>query len=418
MKKLSKVLLNKNFVLVVFIFAVAFFVRFYNFPDRVTFWSEQARSLMVSADYLNKPSLLGQEYFRQDSLNHVIFAGAFFNYSLVPLILISKFDPIKITSFFALFNLLTGLAVFVAAKKMFNEKVAVISLFLFLFNDFMVYHSLFIWSYNYLPFVGVLILYFSWRFRTTKDAIDIFLVGFFCGLGISLQYMFAFFAVAVFIANIWKGKHLLKDSLIFAMGIFLANLPLIIFDFRHNFYQTRTLLQYFVDTLKGKSGQGIAYYYFLPFWPVVAIAAAKLVDRLTKNNYAITALLTIYFVLNIASSKISLSSPTGMPSGITTKDIDNAAKRIAHDAEGGFNVSEVLDFDKKAYVLRYYLQYVYGKKPLDEASYSNINLLYVLSPKDYNFRNSNVWEVNAGGKYNTELLSGVGNGYAIYKLTK
>ena len=107
-----------------------------------------------------------------------------------------------------------------------------------------------------------------------------------------------------------------------------------------------------------------------------------------------------------------------MPEGIITSDIDKASKIVASEVSGDFNVASVLDFDKRAYVLRYFTEYKYGKKPLGETQYQNIGQLYVLSQKGHNFDESDVWEIYAGGKYKINLLSEVGEGYAVYKLTK
>ena len=178
MKNFLKNYLTKTNLLLILIFIVATGVRFYNFSNRVTFWSEQARSLIVSANYIKvKPSLLGQEYFRQDSNSHIIYSGALFNYSLVPLLIVSNYDPVRITAFFAVLNLVTGLVLYLVVKKIFGDKIAIISTILFLFNDFMIYHSLFIWNYNYLPIVGILTLFFSWRYICERNELDIFLIG-------------------------------------------------------------------------------------------------------------------------------------------------------------------------------------------------------------------------------------------------
>jgi len=107
-----------------------------------------------------------------------------------------------------------------------------------------------------------------------------------------------------------------------------------------------------------------------------------------------------------------------MPKGITINDIEKASKIIVGDAKGNFNVSEVLDFDKRAYVLRYFVEYKYGKKPLDEVSYVNLKLLYVLAQNNYDFKKSSVWEVNAGGSYKLDKLTDVGQGYSIFKLER
>lgn len=420
MKNFLKPFLTKNSLLVLVIFVLAASVRFYNFPNRVTFWSEQARSLIVSANYIKvKPSLLGQEYFREDSNYHIIYSGALFNYSLVPLLLISNYDPIKITFFFALLNLFTGFVIYLVSKKIFGSGIALFSTLFFLFNDFMIYHSLFIWNYNYLPLIGILVFYYSWKYIKGHREFDIFLSGLFSGIGISLQFLFAPIAIFVLIVNLWKGKKKIAEIFLFILGTILGNLPMVIFDLRHNFYETHTLLQYLIDTLAGKSGATFVYYYLLPFWPLAAIVAALLMFKIFECNKSICFLIIlVYLFLNLSSQRVSFTNPTGMPKGIMTSDIASVSKVIANDAKGDFNVSEVFDFDKQAFVLRYFLEFKDGKTPLSVADYPNLKLLYVLSQKGYNFDKSGVWEVSSGGKYNVSLLSSVGNGYAIYKLKK
>ncbi len=412
-----KKLINKKSLPLVIIFILAFAVRFYNFPERITFWSEQARSLTVSANYINdKFSLLGQEYFRTDSNGHKLFTGAMFNYSLIPLLIVSNYDPVPITAFFTLLNLLTGFVVYWAAKKIFNNKIATVAAFLFLFSDVMIYHSLFIWVLNYLPLVGILIIYFLWSFYKKQQKKSVFYLGLLCGLGISLQYLFAPFAGIVFLMVFFKSKNKLKDVFVFALGVVLGNLPMVLFDLRHNFYHLQTLWQYTLDTLKGASDAGFNYYYLLPLWPTFAIMGAYVLSRL--NKFFATAVVVTYLYLNLISPKVSFSTPTGMPEGLTTKNIKEASQIISENASGDFNVVEVLDFDKRAYIFRYYLEFMYGKKPLSEIDYEHPDSLYVLSQKDYNFEQSDVWEINAGGPYKINLLSDIGRGYAIYKLQK
>jgi len=420
MKHYLKTFLTKNNLFLVLIFLLAAFVRFYNFPNRVTFWSEQARSLIVSANYIKeKPSLLGQEYFRQDSNSHVIYSGAYFNYSLVPLILISNYDPIVITVFFALLNLLTGFAIFWTVRKMFNNKIAIISTILFLFNDLMIYHSLFIWNYNYLPLVGILIFYLTFQNLKKENWKNIFAIGLLSGIGISLQILFAIIALPILIINIWKYSHKVKYTILFLFGLVLGNLPLVIFDLRHNFYQTRTILQYLIDTILGKSDAGFAYYYLLPFWPVFAILGGLLVWRIFKWDKIIAIFaIVIYIMINLTSQKISFKTSTGMPGNITVPEVDTASKAISMDVSSPFNISEVLDFDKRAYVFRYFLEFRYDKKPLSETEYQNIKLLYVLAPTNYDFNDSDTWEIKTGWPYIIKDIYNVGNGYFIYKLQK
>ena len=372
---------------------------------------------MVSANYIkDKPSLLGQEYFRVASNGHKMFSGAYFNYSLVPFLLISSYDPVIITAFFVFLNLLTGFVVYKVAGKIFGKNVGIISAVLFLFNDLMIYHSFFIWNYNFLPFLGILAFYFSYLFFRKRSQQSIFLLGLIGGVGVSLQILFLPFTLLIYIVNILKSKNKVGDTILFILGAVLGNLPMILFDFRHDFYHLRTLSQYFIDTLHGKSDAGFAYYYLLPLWPLAAASGAWILSKF--NKITMLVLILVYLFVSLSSSKISWNLPTGMPKGLTVRDINAASRIIAEDADGNFNVSEVLDFDKRGYVLRYFIEFKYGKKPLPETEYENIERLYVLSPKDYNFDKSGVWEIDAGGPYKTDLLNDIGQGYAVYRLEK
>lgn len=415
--KLLKLLKNKQTLIFLIVIFFALLARFYNFSSRVTFWSEQAQTLITSSDYLTKPSLLGQEFFRHDSSGHVIYAGALFNYTLVPLILISKWDPIFITAFFTFINVLTGVVIYFAVKKIFNQNIALLSMTIFLFNDLMFYHSLFIWIYNYLPMIGILVFYVAWLNLHRRSPKYVFLQGVLCGIGVGLQVLFIVWAGIVLFVNLWRSKKRLIDFVIFAVGAAVGELPAVIFDLRHNFYQVTTVWNYFLETLKGTSDATFNYYYFLALWPILAIVVGWIVLKLFKKSKVLGLIvLTLYIFLNLTSGKVNFNAPTGMPGGLRVEDVSKASQKIAQDASGEFNVAEVLDFDKRAYVLRYFLVYKYSKRPLGIEEYPSSKFLYVLAPDNFDFSSTNIWEINSGGPHNTIKLTNVGTGYQIAKL--
>jgi hypothetical protein len=283
----------------------------------------------------------------------------------------------------------------------------------------MIYHSLFIWNYNFLPLLGILILYLSWKYIKSYKHLDILLIGLLCGIGISFQFLFAPIALFVFILDVLKSKRKILAIILFGLGIILGNLPMVLFDLRHNFYNIGTLFQYLLDTLEGKSDANFAYYYLLPFWPIFVILGGLIISKVVKWNKIVgTFLVILYMYINIVSPRVSFTSPLGMPKGLNVKDLDTSSRMIADDSNGSFNVAEVLDFDKRAYVFRYFVKYKYGKELMSETEYQNLKLLYVLGEKDYNFEESKVWEIYSGGKYNESILSEVGEGYVVYKLSK
>jgi len=375
--------------------------------------------LIVSSEYLKKPSLLGQDYFvRHDSNGHVIYAGAFFNYLLVPIILVTK-NVIVITALFTILNLATGYIIFWVAKKIFGLGVGLLSATIFLFNSYMIYHSLFIWIYNLLPLIGILTIYFLYLYKKKRNIRYVFSLGFLSGVGISLQILYAPIAMIVVSIVYWKSTKKFLTTVNFIIGASIANLPMIIFDIRHNFYHLSTFAQYFIDSLVGKSNAALSYYHLLPFWPVFAIVVGWMIMKVFKLNKTFGLILVLlYLFLNLSSTRVNLSHSTGMSEGLYVRDVDEASKKIALDAKGPFNVAEVLDFDKQAYVLRYFVEYKYGIKPLDVENYPNAKLLYVLAPKNYSFAQSDIWEICSGGPFKVELFYSVNDSYGVYKLTR
>ena len=406
---LRKILQNKLNLIFILAFALAFFVRLYNFSNRVSFWTEQAQSLIVSTNYLSKPSLLGQEFYRTDSRGHIIFAGADFNYALVPLILLFRGDPILITSAFAFLNLITGLMIYIITGKLFNKTIALFSSVIFLFNDLMIYHSLFIWIYNPLPLIGLFILYAVIKRKNIWT-------GFLSGLAFSLQIMFAAFVLPILGMVILRAKNKVKAVILFLAGAVVADLPMVLFDIKHKFYETITIFQYFLDTLRGRSDATFNYYYFLFLWPIFAIVAGVFIYSIWKKSKAAAyGLLGVYFIANLTSTKLNWTGPNGA-NGIKVNEIKLASEQIAKNAPEKFNVASVLDFDKRAYVLRYFVQYKYGKTPEGVENYPNSKELYVLAPNKFDYKGSNIWEIKVGGPYDVTKLTDVGANYQISKL--
>lgn len=410
---------GKNLLVVALVF-LGLFVRLYNFKDRMTFGPEQARSLVVSGRYITeKPSLLGQEYFRVTGAGHKLFSGAVFNYSLVPLQLLFDFDPLPISVYFAFLNVFTGLVVFWVARKIFGYSIAVLSLGLFLFNDYMIYHSTFIWNYNYLPLVGILCFYFLYKItKKRKELLPVFLLGLVSGIGVSLQYLFAILAAGAFLYVLRVGKEKIKASLIFVLGAILGNLPMVVFDLRHNFYHLGTAYQYFLDSIRGGSNLQIGYYHFLPLWPVFLVFLSYFILKLLNKSKPLGVLAVVaYLYLSFASPKVSFGRAVGMPERLAYEEIRVASESIASDARGDFNVVSLLDFDTRGYILRYPLEFMYDKKPKGDEDYPKTSLLYVLAERGYNFDEPGVWELTVNLPYKYEILKGIDEKYAVFKIT-
>lgn len=408
-------------LLLLTIIAIALFVRLYNFTDRITFGPEQAISLITSGEYIKvKPSLVGQgNLIRINSKGLRLFSSPLFNYSLVPLELIFNFNPIPITGYFALLNVFTGIVLYLVVKRMLGRNIAILSMIIFLFNDYMIYHSLFIWILNYLPLISVLTIYLLYKFNLKKKYVFSLLLGVLSGIGFGLEYFYILTLFVVLTIIIFLSNNKIRDILYFALGVIIGNFPYILFDFRHDYYHTKTLFQYLIDMLTFHSQANITYYHFLNIWPPVIILLAYVINKITqKRKLLVLVSLLIFVFTNLVSKIVDFSKPIGMPVGLTYKKVLKAAQIISDNNPNNFNLAVLLDFDTRGHILRYPVEYIFGKKPLGIEEYKDAGEIYVLARNDFDFENSHVWELAIFAPYKVEILSELDYKYGVYKLTK
>lgn len=418
----------KSYLIVFSIFIVFLAVIFWNFPNRIIYGPEQGISLLSSASNLEKPSLLGIPYLlRQTDSGLRIFTSPIFGYLILPIILISKFDPISITYFFGLLTVLTGVVLFLVTKKMFNSQVATIATFLYLFNSRIIYHSFFVWTSNLMPLVGIFTLYLFYKFtksnqnKNINKYINLFLLGLVLGFGLGIQYFFALAVVLVVVFVFTYSKEKVKDMLFLTLGGVASELPTILFDLKHDFYNTRTLWSYFLSIFTQRGESQISYYHFLFLYPVIFIFLGLIIYFIYKKQKLIgLMILAFYLVINLTSKLINFNKPVGMPDGLIASDLIAASRLISNEEKGNssFNVSVTGNFDNRGYSLRFPLQYSYGLKPESVESYQSAKTLYVLAYLGYNFDKPDIWEVSVFGKPKEIKAIKLNDSWNVYKLTK
>lgn len=411
---------NKYDYLFLLVLLIAFVVRFYNFEGRINFGPEQGISLISASENLDKFSLLGIPYLLRETLSGLrLFTAPLFGYSLIPLIVLFKFNPVPITAYFAILNLLTGILLYLVVKKIFNAKVALVTVVLFLFNNYMIYHSLFIWTSNYLPLFGVISIYLVYSLlKRRNDLKMVFALGFVSGVAFGIQYFYFFTLVLIFCLCLFLVRKKVYASVVFVLGLILGELPTVIFDLRHGFYHIKTLSMYFLDTITNPGESNLSYYHLLNYWPLLALIVALILVYGFKNYKISVAFLVFYIYINLTSSNISFNHPIGMEEGLNWIKIRRALEIISDDNPKNFNLVSLLDFDARAFILRYPLDYIYGKKPMGIEEYPKAESLYVLVKGEYDFDNPKVWELSSFQPYSFEILGKIDDNYAVYKLTK
>jgi len=401
----------------------ALFVRFIDYPNRLIFGPEQSMSLITTGEMIkDKFTLLGEPYIqRTTSTGLYLFHSAVFNYSLIPLEILFNYDPFYITVFFTFLNIFTGILLYHFIKKASNSKVAWFSTFLFLLNSKMIHHSLFIWSLNYLPLIGLLSLFLMWKLIKNKNGLlPIFILGLLSGIGFGLQYVYAISAFVIFLFILFVSKRKLTGSAVYFIGAAFGDLPMISFDIKHSFYHLNSLHMYFLDLQAGRISGFYTYYQFLNLWPLFAIIGGVLLYQLfIRNKLIVYALLIGYLFFNLVSPYSKLIAGKITANDITITDLTRMANIIAKDNPPKiFNIAVLLDFDTQAHPLRYVLTFKHNLKPQPVEKYANLDAMYVLALQDYDMKLPRVWELQTYLPYKITLIDSLTENHRLYKLTK
>ena len=257
-------------------------------------------------------------------------------------------------------------------------------------------------------------------FKKRNTLLPILFLGILSGIGFGLQYVYVISAFLIFVYILIISKRKLIGSALFFVGAAIGDLPMILFDLKHNFYHFNSLYQYFLDSQAHKVSAFYTYYQFLNFWPFFAIIGGLLLWMIFKRNkMVVVALLAVFLFINTNSPFARLFSWSLNQNEITLSDTKNIATIIAKDnPPEKFNTAVLLDFDTRAHPLRYILTYQHNLKPQPVENYTNIDALYVLSPKDYDMNSPQVWELQTFMPYKIFSLNSPTPNQKFYKLTK
>ncbi len=233
-------------LIIIILTLVAAFLRLYNLERYATFLADQGRDAIIVK------RLATFEHFTAigppTSVGYV-FLGPFYYYFIAPWFWIFRFQPVGLVFGVAFFSICFIPVNYFVIKKIFDEKVAIISSILITFSSIMIDFSRFSWNPNLLPlFFFFLYIIFVLGFEK-RSYIYFALFGIILSFSMQLHYLALILippAGILFIANILNSKKYAKKYIV---GIFvsiaafiLGTAPLIIFDLKHNFLNVKSFI--------------------------------------------------------------------------------------------------------------------------------------------------------------------------------
>lgn len=370
----------KHFILL-FIFILALSLRSINFSQTLNFANDQGEFLLESAKILNgEPiKLIGIYVSSKPVENKYFFIGSQFLYLLAFFQKILNYDPLKITYTFVIINSIAVVGTYVLAKKWFGEKTALVSSLLYATNPFAINYSKLIWNPTIQPILVVLLFLF----------INVPLAaGFIFGNLICIEYSsLMLLPILIFLCR-KKWVHL-------CLGIIIGSGNMIIFDLRHQFYNSILLIKYFLHP----TGTGISSHHILTVLPLLFIFFSVVLLKVFRGKliYVILGAIITLQLWIVYENVFNQTQGFRMTKNLTYAVLEKASNLIANDNPVNFNVTQTIDSESRSNAIRYLLTYEYnlGKNLNKYDQYKKSEFLYVISNDGQN--------INYGGTY--ELTS-------------
>lgn len=318
---------NSYLVIAITLILIASFLRLYNLGGFITFLGDQGRDASIVRNIITfkhfpaigAPSSVGQ-----------IYLGPFYYYLIAPWLLIFNFNPVGLGYGVALMSIAGLVASYWIIRKEFNEIIAITFLAIITFSFTLVNLSRFSWNPNLLPIFSFMTLYFFYLWGVRKKALYAALFGSLFALTVQLHHLALLLFGPITIMFLYElfrtseKKKLLLQLIPTIGGFLFFSSPLIIFDLRHNFLNTKSFITLFssgnvvsegsyLDRLNATVNGLLHFSFQLPeYIPgalvlfILFIGAYILIIRKTKSHFLLLHLLTVaIFIFGFAL----LSSP-------------------------------------------------------------------------------------------------------------
>jgi len=240
---------KKELLFLIVILTVGAFLRFYHLEQFANFLADQGRDAIIIK------RIATFEHFTAigapTSIGH-IFLGPFYYYFIAPWFWLFNFQPVGLVfgvSFFSTVYLCTN---YFIIKELIGKKAALISTLLLAFSTTLIEFSRFSWNPNLLPFFAFLTYYFLYKGLKEKRLFLFLVFGFLLSFSIQLHYLALFLilpSVIYFLIHFFKDKKNYRFFIIAALfslfTFILGSSPLIIFDLKHQFLNTKSFIAFF-----------------------------------------------------------------------------------------------------------------------------------------------------------------------------
>lgn len=235
--------INKTFVFLAFILILAFSLRIINVENNMSFMGDQgwfylsARDLVVSGQFPLVGIASSHPWLHQGPLWTYMMAGVFWLFG---------FNPLNGAYLTIALGVTSVLLMYAVGSEMFSKRIGLISALLYATSPFVIAHSRMPYHTSPIPLFTLLFIFSLYRW-IRGNSIFFPLTIFFLAVLYNFELATSMLWLVLLIVSLygawkkkgWARKLFNKNILIYSVIAFLIPmLPIIIYDFNHNFSQT------------------------------------------------------------------------------------------------------------------------------------------------------------------------------------
>ncbi len=247
----------KENVALIFVFALIFFLRFWQVPQNFFFGIDEEYQSLLALSIIKDFHVI---WIGLSAANTGFYIAPGFIYLHSLLLWISRLDPLILGYAASVISFTTIVIFYFVVKYLFDKRMAIMTTLIYSFSSFVMSYDRRFWNSTFVPLA--VILFFLSLVKSEKNPRWYIITAILLGLSFHIHAsLFIFIPIAVFVLlyRIFIAKQ--KISKIYHLGssilFLILYFPLIVYDFVHNFDNLKTpfrMIQQF-----GKEGRGYSF---------------------------------------------------------------------------------------------------------------------------------------------------------------
>lgn len=230
----------KKYWLIILILVVGAFFRLYNIEGYMTFLGDEGRDVIIVRNLLVKadPILIGP-----GTSVGGMYLGPLYYYFMAPFLLLGNFSPVGPAVGVAVLGVATIFLVYIVGRDWFGEKAGIIASLLFAISPTVITYSHSSWNPNIMPFFALLCIYSIWK--VWKERQHHWLVVTSVSFAFVCQSHYLGVLIAPVLLIFWYLSKVSKKTTLISVLVYLFLMsPLLAFDIRHDWMNSRALYKF------------------------------------------------------------------------------------------------------------------------------------------------------------------------------